>query len=73
MVKPGSQRQKEYLKRLKEKKTGEYLEKERKRMKEKVILLKATDKHNYNEKIQKDRDKKVIKSDRQTIDMDALL
>ena len=64
MVKPGSQRQKEYLKRLKEKKTGEYLEKERKRMKEKLILLKATDKHNYNEKIQKDRDKKVIKSDR---------
>ena len=64
MVKPGSQRQKEYLKRLKEKKTGEYLEKERKRMKEKLILLKATDKHNYNEKIQKDRDKKVTKSDR---------
>ena len=64
MVKPGSQRQKEYLKRLKEKKTGEYLEKERKRMKEKLILLKATDKHNYNEKTQKDRDKKVTKSDR---------
>ena len=64
MVKPGSQRQKEYLKRLKEKKTGEYLEKERKRMKEKVILLKATDKQNYNDKIQKDRDKKVTKSDR---------
>ena len=61
---PGSQRQKEYLKRLKEKKTGEYLEKERKRMKEKLILLKATDKYNYNEKIQKDRDKKVTKSDR---------
>ena len=64
MVKPGSQRQKEYLKRLKEKKTGEYLEKERKRMKEKLILLKVTDKCNYNEKIQKDRDKKVTKSDR---------
>ena len=58
MVKPGSQRQKEYLKRLKEKKTGEYLEKERKRMKEKLILLKATDKQHYNEKIRKDRDKK---------------
>ena len=64
MVNPGSQRQKEYLKRLKEKKTGEYLEKGRKRMKEKVILLKATDEHNYNEKIQKDRDKNITKSDR---------
>ena len=63
MVKPGYQRQKEFQ-RLKEKKTGEYLEKDRKRMKEKLILLKATGKHNYNEKIQKDRDKKVIKSDR---------
>ena len=51
MVKPGSQRQKEYLKRLKEKKTGEYLEKERKRMKEKLMLLKATHKLHYNEKI----------------------
>ena len=61
MVKPGSQRQKEYLKRLKEKKTGKYLEKKRKRMKEKLILLKDTDKHDYNEKIQKDRDKKSYK------------
>ena len=60
MVKPGSQRQKEYLKRLKEKKTGEYLEKERKRMKEKLILLKATDKQHYNEKIRKDRDRKKL-------------
>ena len=51
MVKPGSQRQKEYLKRLKEKKTGEYLEKERKRMKEKLMLLKTTHKLHYNEKI----------------------
>ena len=41
MVKPSSQRQKEYLKRLKEKKSEEYLEKERKRMKEKLILLKS--------------------------------
>ena len=40
------------------------MEKERKRMKEKMILLKATDKQNYNDKIQKDRDKKVTKSDR---------
>ena len=64
MVKPGSQRQKEYLKRLKEKKTGEYLQKERKRMKKKLILLKVTDKHNYNEKKQKDQDKNVTKSDR---------
>ena len=30
MVKPGSQRQKEYLKRLKEKKTGENLRKKQK-------------------------------------------
>ena len=60
MVKPGSQRQKEYLKRLKEKKTGEYLEKERKRMKEKLMLLKATDKQHYNEKIRKDRDRKKL-------------
>ena len=60
MVKPGSQRQKEYLKRLKEKKTGEYLEKERKRKKEKLMLLKATDKQHYNEKIRKDRDRKKL-------------
>ena len=64
MVKPVSQQQKEYLERLKEKKTGEYLEKGRKRMKEKVILLKATDEPNYNEKIQKDQDKNITKSDR---------
>ena len=31
MVKPGSQRQNEYLKRLKEKNREEYLEKEKKR------------------------------------------
>ena len=59
-MKPESQRQKEYLKRLKEKKTGEYLEKERKRKKEKLMLLKATDKQHYNEKIQKGRDRKKL-------------
>ena len=51
MVKPGSQRQKEYLKRLKEKNRGEQLKKERKRKKEKLMLLKAADKQHYNEKI----------------------
>ena len=40
------------------------MEKGRKRMKKKVILLKATDEHNYNEKIQKDQDKNITKSDR---------
>ena len=40
-MKPGSQRQKEYLKRLKEKKTGEYLEKERKRMKKKADIVES--------------------------------
>ena len=62
MVKPGYQRQKEYLKRLKEKKTGEYLESETKRMKEKLMLLKATDKQHYNEKIRKDRDRKKLQT-----------
>ena len=51
MVKPGSQRQKEYLKRLKEKNRGEQLKKERKRKKEKLMLLKAADKQHYNKKI----------------------
>ena len=54
MVKPGSQRQKEYLKRLKEKNRVEYLEKERKRKKEKLVLLKATNKQHYNKKIRRD-------------------
>ena len=60
MVKPGSQRQKEHLKRLKEKNREEYLEKERKRKKEKLMLLKATDKQHYNEKIRKDRERKKL-------------
>ena len=60
MVKPVSQQQKEYLKRLKGKKTGEYLEKERKRKKEKLMLVKATDKQHYNKKIQKGRDRKKL-------------
>ena len=38
MVKSGSQRQKEYLKRLKEKNREEYLEKERKRKKGKAVV-----------------------------------
>ena len=41
MLKPGSQRQKENLKRLQEKNREEYLETERKRKKEKLMLLKA--------------------------------
>ena len=54
MVKAGSERQKEYLKRLKEKNTLEYLDKERKRIKEKLILFKATDKQHYSKKLRKD-------------------
>ena len=49
MVKPGSQRQKEYLKRLKEKKREEYMEKGKERTK--LMLLKATDKQHYNAKL----------------------
>ena len=54
MVKPGSQKQKEYLKRLKEKNREEYLEKERKRKNEKLMLLKTTDKQQYKDKLQKE-------------------
>ena len=60
MVKPGSQRQKQYLKRLKEKNREEYLEKERKRKKEKLMLLKATDKQHYNEEIREDREREKL-------------
>ena len=60
MMKPGSQRQKEYLKKLKEKKNRRKFEKETKRIKEKLMLLKATDKQHYNEKIQKDQDRKKL-------------
>ena len=59
MVKSGSQRQKEYLKRLKEKNREEYLEKERKRKKEK-LLLKTTDKQQYKDKLQNDRGRKNL-------------
>ena len=60
MVKPGSQKQGIPKKIEGEKKTGEYLEKETKRMKEKLMLLKATVKQHYNEKIRKDRDRKKL-------------
>ena len=60
MVKSGSQRQKEYLKRLKEKNREEYLEKERKRKIKKLMQLKATDKQHYNT-IQKDRERKKLR------------
>ena len=72
-MKPGSQRQKEYLKRLKEKNREGYLEKERKRKKEKLMLLKATDKQQHNEKIRKDQEKEVTKSNKKTTGMHALL
>ena len=58
MVKPGSQRQKEYLKRLKEKKREEYMEKGKERTK--LMLLKATDKQHYNAKLRKDRERKKL-------------
>ena len=73
MVKSGSQRQKEYLKRLKEKNREEYLEKERKRKKEKLMLLKTTDKQQYKDKLQKDREEKITKSNKKTTGMLALL
>ena len=60
MVNPGSQRQKEYLERLKEKNREEYLEKERKRKIKKLMLLKATDKQHYNT-IQNDRERKKLR------------
>ena len=74
MVKPGSQRQKKYLKRLKEKNREEYLEKERKRKKEKLMLLKATDKQLYKERLQKDPErKKLQRAIRRQTGMHALL
>ena len=60
MVKPGYQRQKKYLKRLMEKNREEYLEKERKRKKEKLMLLKATNQQHHNEKLRKDRERKKL-------------
>lgn len=60
MVKPGFQRQKEYIQRLKENNKEEYLEKERNRKKEKLIVLKATNKQQYNEKLRKDRERKKL-------------
>ena len=56
MVKPDSQRLKEYLKRLKEKKIRRIFGER----KEKLILLKTTDKQHYNEKIRKDQDRKNL-------------
>ena len=41
MVKPGSQRQKEYLQRLKDKNRDEYLKKERKRKNKKAHVVES--------------------------------
>ena len=60
MVKPGSQRQREYLERLKEKNREEYLKKERTRKKEKLLLMKATNKGKFDEKLRKDRERKKL-------------
>ena len=72
MVNPGSQRQKEYRKRLKEKNREEYLEKERKRKIKKLMQLKGTDKAlQHNSK--RPREKKFMKSNKKKTGMDALL
>ena len=60
MVKPGAQRQKEYLRRLKEKNNDGYLEKERNRKNGKLALLKCQNPQEYKAKLQKDRDRKKL-------------
>lgn len=60
MGKPGSQRQKEYLRRLKEKNNEDYLEKERKRKREKLAHLKHQNPVKYQAKLKKDRERKRL-------------
>ena len=61
MGKPGSQRQKEYLRRLKENNNEKYLKKEKEQKKDKLELVKINTEE-YESKLQKDRKKKVGKS-----------
>ena len=73
MVKSGSQRQKEYLKRLKEKNREVYLEKERKRKKEKLMLLKTRQAAIQRQITKRSREEKITKSNKKTTGMLALL
>ena len=59
MVKPGSQRQKEYLKKIEGEKQRRIFG-ERKEKKEKLMLLKATNKQHYNEKLRKEQERKKL-------------
>ena len=73
MVKSGSQRQKEYLKRLKEKNREEYLEKERKRKKGKAVVENHRQTAIQRQITKWSREEKITKSNKKTTGMLALL
>ena len=76
MVKPGYQRQKKYLKRLKEKNREECFEKERKRKEKKEGKADVTESHkpatSQREITKRPREKKVTKSNTKTTGMPLL-